>query len=279
MLQSDLTTIITYNPWALTATTTCGELLEMLGSATFHHWPVVDDDRRLVGVVSNIEFVRVIQSRAAAVEQSAVSWDDFCSRPVSEIMSSRIVTIVQDEYLANVIKLFREHGINSLPVLEDFRLIGLITTSDLLREFAYSGLAVARETVVERMKPAGEPIDCSASIDEAAMAMRMDQKEFIGVVRGDLPLGVISHRDLLMAKLRETVSQAFEDIEPLEGPRTLLELAAAAPTIRPGERLSTAATRMVEHRRQTAAVTNQAGRLLGVVTEDTILGAMLEALQ
>ncbi len=49
MLQADLTTIITYNPCAITADTTCGELLDMLGSASFHHWPVIDDERRPCG--------------------------------------------------------------------------------------------------------------------------------------------------------------------------------------------------------------------------------------
>lgn len=279
MLQTDLSTIITYNPWAITADVTCRELLEYVAGADFHHWPVVDDDRRLVGMISNTDIVRAFESRAQAVAASEVGWDELLECSVANIMSHRVVTIVSGEYLANVTKLFREHGFHALPVVEQGRLIGLITTSDLMREFWYSDLPSGRDNVMDRMEAAGEPVDCDATIDEAAIAMQMASRDFISVVRGDLPIGVVSRRDLLMAKLRETVALNLSDTDIIEGPRTILELAVSAPTVRPGERLSNTAGRMVEHRRQLVAVQNQAGRLLGVVTEDAILRAMLESLQ
>ncbi|MBP86579.1 MAG: hypothetical protein CMJ64_07685 [Planctomycetaceae bacterium] len=228
-------------------------------------------------MLSNSDLVRAIQAHAVIAQFSA-GWDAWRDSSVADIMSQRVVSVVQEEYLTSVIKLFLEHGIHSLPVLDDGRLIGLITTSDLLREFWYSNLPCSRESPMETMQPAGETIDCDGTLDEAAIMMRMVSQGHVCVVRGDLPLGVVSRRDLLMAKLRDTVVQSFGEEVEMSGPRTLLELAGTAPTIRPGDRRSKAAGQMVEHHRQVVAITNQAGRLLGVVTEDAILRAMLGSL-
>jgi CBS domain-containing protein len=274
MLQADLTTIITYNPWAITADTRCGEVLELLGGSTFHHWPVVDEERCLAGMLSIHDLVRAIQARAASGSVPG-GWDLWQDSSVADIMSRRVTSIPQEECLGNVVKLFLEYEIDSLPVLQERRLIGLITTSDLLREFWYSDAPASRASAMDTMRPAGEPIDCDGTLDEAAVMMRLASQDFLCVVRGDLPLGVVSLGDLLTAKLRETVTETFGNKYEIPGPRTVLELAAAAPTIRPGDRISKAAGQMVEHHRQAVAITNQAGRLLGVVTEDAILRAML----
>ena len=76
-------------------------------------------------------------------------------------------------------------------------------------------------------------------------------------------------------KLRQTLREVFGKDIQAEGATSILALAASAPTIRPGERLSNAAQLMIEHKRQAIAVVNQAGRLLGVITEEMVLRAML----
>jgi CBS domain-containing protein len=71
--------------------------------------------------------------------------------------------------------------------------------------------------------------------------------------------------------MRRILSDEFT----LPGPATIQELAAESPILRPGARLSESADAMVNHQRQAIAVVNQAGRLVGVVTEENILRAMV----
>lgn len=281
MLLSGPSTFITYNPWSVSPETTLEDWLSMLGSTDLHHWPVIDEDRRLLGMVSNSDLMRALYARSEAayvVGGSGQPNQSIRDCRFSEIMSRRVVTMEQGEYLARALRLLLDNQLHSLPVLQEGRLVGLVTTSDFLREFSYGDWGVCREMATDVMERCEQAVDCDCAIDEVAEMMQLSQTNFVSVLRGDLPLGIVSRRDLRMAKLRQTIHDIFGEEFPIPGGRTILELVATAPTIRPGERLSSVAGLMVEHDRQVVAVVNQAGRLLGVVPEDTLLDAMLEAL-
>ena len=283
MIQADLSTIVTYNPWAVSDCTTLSELVGLLDSVDFHHWPIVDDDRRLLGMLSNSDLVRVFEAGSAALhapqDHQHARLAFIRSQPVREVMTTRIISVQQNESPATALWMLLEHHIHSLPVLTDSYLTALVTTSDFLREFSYSGELAATLPVTEIMQAPCEPIDCDASLDEVAMAMHFAQATAVPVVRGDMPLGVVSHREVGMLKLQKTLSEVFGvDVRRQEA-TSILALVASAPTIRPGERISHAASMMIEHRRQAIAVVNQAGRLLGIVTEEMVLRSMLDSMR
>jgi len=283
MMQSELSTIVTYNPWAVAGDTTLGDLADLLDSFDFHHWPVTDEERRLIGMLSSADLLRAFEAGAAALmisdDRRAQRLAVIRNQAVSEVMSSRVSSIQQNESPAAALWMLLEHQIQALPVLTDSYLTALVTTSDFLRKFSYGGSLATCISVSERMQAPCESVDCNATLDDVAMAMNFGQSGAIPVVRGDLPLGVVSRRDLGMMKLRQTLRQmSGEDIQA-DHATSILALAASAPTIRPGERLSRAAHLMLEHRRQAIAVVNQAGRLLGVVTEEMVLRTMLDTMR
>lgn len=53
--------------------------------------------------------------------------------PVSQIMSKELVTLTTKNDLNDAEKLFKEHGIRHLPVVNGNELIGILSYSDLLR--------------------------------------------------------------------------------------------------------------------------------------------------
>ena len=76
---------------------------------------------------------------------------------------------------------------------------------------------------------------------EASGAL-IEPSDCLSVVRGDLPMGVLSRRDVRLAMYRVAVSDWLSehpDADQIEisGPQTVLELVSAAPTIRPGASL------------------------------------------
>lgn len=283
MIQAELSTIVTYNPWAITGSMTLGELAEMLDCSDSHHWPVTDESRQLIGLLSSADLVRTFEAAAAAfsgdedrrTERLAV----IRNQSVSDVMSSRVLSIQHNESPATALKMLLESQVQVLPVLTDSYLTALVTTSDFLREFSYGGSLAAGFSVSESMQAPSESVDCDATLDDVAMAMYLAQSDAVPVVRGDLPLGVVSRRDLGMLKLRFTLRDLFGEGVQSAHPTSILALAATAPTIRPGERLSSAAQLMIDHNRQAIAVVNQASRLLGVVTEEMVLRAMLDAMR
>ena len=82
-------------------------------------------------------------------------------------------------------------------------------------------------------------------------------------------------RDVRSAMCRLKIRHFLNDEFVLNGPTTMRELTAQSPTIRPGSRLSAAAALLVESHRHAIAVVTQAGRMVGLLSEETLLNAMV----
>ena len=106
---------------------------ELMKWAHVRHVPVVDQDGRLVGIVSHRDLLRAsissIETRVAAAEKR----QHLASVTVREVMQAQVQTISPDAPVQEAAKLMRERKIGCLPVVTDGRLIGIITESDLLR--------------------------------------------------------------------------------------------------------------------------------------------------
>lgn len=86
--------------------------------------PVVDDAGRLVGVLSNKDCLRL--AFEASYHQD---WGGL----VSDAMSSPVETVAPDQDIVQVADLFLHGSYRRYPVVEDGRLVGLVTRADVLR--------------------------------------------------------------------------------------------------------------------------------------------------
>jgi acetoin utilization protein AcuB len=91
---------------------------EKLLSSGIDHLVVVQG-KRIVGVVSGRDLVR--------------AGDD---RKIAEVMSPDVVTIAPEATLRRAAGIMRGRAVDCLPVLDDGRLVGIVTTSDLLTALA-----------------------------------------------------------------------------------------------------------------------------------------------
>ena len=85
--------------------------------------PVCDDKRRLRGIVTDRDIVTRCVALSADPERT----------PVREIMSRGVVTCGPEEPLNAAVKRMGEDQVRRLPVLEEGRLIGIVTLCDLSR--------------------------------------------------------------------------------------------------------------------------------------------------
>lgn len=98
------------------------------------HMPVVTDGR-LVGIVTQRDLFRaavssVLQFRASAERE----WLEHIS--VAEVMTREVITAAPDWPVARAVDAMLEHRIGCLPVVENDRLVGLVTESTLMRLLA-----------------------------------------------------------------------------------------------------------------------------------------------
>lgn len=260
MLKTGLDTLITYNPWTLAGTTPLSEVVRLLDETGIGHWPVVDEDGRLVGSLA-------CEPLIAALEQHLAG-----SVCVSEIMQRDARPVALDTCPQDALRRIRDEGLRFLAVVDDQRVIGTIAPGDFLRELSYGENPVAQELIVEHMQTSVDPLESEQSIREALAWMDERQQKYAAVTQGDFPLGAVSRLSLLQAR-GSTLARELRGESPPS--RTLGHLLHCAPTIPPGRTLGEAANMMVEHNLDALAVANQAAHLLGIVTEDQIVSALL----
>ena len=90
------------------------------------HVPVEDDDHRLVGIVSHRTLLRLVANSWSSSESGKPI-------PVRDIMHTDLVTVGPEDTTLEVMRLMRENRVACLPVVQEGRLIGLVTESDLVR--------------------------------------------------------------------------------------------------------------------------------------------------
>jgi len=101
------------------------------------HLPVLEGDR-LVGIVTDRDIRQALPSRATTlgVHELLASVDRVTLR---EIMTKDVVTVTPDQSIPEAARLLVEHRIGALPVVEDGRLVGILTETDVLNAYLSLG--------------------------------------------------------------------------------------------------------------------------------------------
>jgi CBS domain-containing protein len=142
IMQSD---VITAKP-----DTTVGELADILAQNKISGVPVVDDQGRVLGMVSeadiilqdaDLHFPYYIQFLESVIYlQSVRKFEErfrkaFGSK-VTEVMSEEVVAISPDASVREAATIMADRNINRLPVTEGGKLVGIVTRGDIVRAIA-----------------------------------------------------------------------------------------------------------------------------------------------
>lgn len=119
----------------------------VLQLARIRHLPVVRDDR-LIGLVTHRDILRAVATKGQ------------CPVPASEVMAKEVRTTRPDARLAHAAKQLLEQKIGCLPVVEEGKLVGLVTEADFVRfalrliedvDQGLEGLEAVRDSVVDTL--------------------------------------------------------------------------------------------------------------------------------
>lgn len=90
--------------------------------------PVVDDGK-LQGIVTKDRVLRSSPSMATSLSLHEIHYL-FAKLTVKEIMQKDVVTVSPDTTVENSVRLAQEKRVGCLPVVEDDRVVGMLTTND-----------------------------------------------------------------------------------------------------------------------------------------------------
>ncbi|MDX9705381.1 MAG: CBS domain-containing protein [Weeksellaceae bacterium] len=114
----------------LTPTQSLYDAERLFNKHNIRHIPVVESER-IVGVISRSDLLRISYSNLTADEESVESLI-YDSYTIPQVMTRIPVTISSDRTVKEAAEILSQHSFHSIPVVDGERLVGIITTTDLL---------------------------------------------------------------------------------------------------------------------------------------------------
>lgn len=92
-----------------------------------HHLPIIDENRKVVGIITANDMVRIWSSLLEEGKHSL-----FKSGEIRDFMTKNPVCCTPETTISEAIKLFEQGAFRALPVLLDGELTGIFTANDLI---------------------------------------------------------------------------------------------------------------------------------------------------
>lgn len=147
MLKKYVSDWMTPNPITIHPKTTLPEAHKLMKQAHIRRLPVVDHGK-LVGIVTLGDVREASPSDASSLSIYELNYL-LSKLTVESLMTREPITIAPDATMRTAARLMLDHKIGGLPVVDDGRIVGIITESDIFRVLATeSEREAAREYAV-----------------------------------------------------------------------------------------------------------------------------------
>ncbi len=189
--------IMNKNPPYVTTKSTISETAKVLRDEGVGGVPIIDDNEKVVGVVSENDLTDYMPSPANA--------------KVRNFMSQNVVTLEPDVFLNEAMEKMISKGFRRIPIVSNGELEGIITSVDILNYFGKGKIFenMSTENATEAMHVeikeimTKDPISVSPEEDIGEVANKMKKVGYSGlpVTENDELVGIITERDIVEALL------------------------------------------------------------------------------
>ncbi len=124
---------MTSDPLTVTEGTTVAEALSFMKQHSVRRLPVMDHRKKhMVGIISEKDLLYASPSPATSLSVYEIGY--LLSRlKVEEIMTKDVITVSPDAPLEDAARIMADNKIGGLPVVEDGKLVGIITETDIFK--------------------------------------------------------------------------------------------------------------------------------------------------
>ena len=102
---------------------TLAAAVQMLAQRRIGALVVTGADRRIVGIISERDIVRVLEEKGTAVLDA----------PVADTMTRKVVTCARTETIAEIMERMTGGKFRHVPVVEQGRLVGIVSIGDVVK--------------------------------------------------------------------------------------------------------------------------------------------------
>jgi len=104
--------------------------LKSMKENKIRHIPIVNDHHILVGIITE----RDVKDASPSIFQLELK-ENFLTKPIKDVMSTDLITGHPLDFVEEIAAVLIDNQIGCLPILQDRKLVGLITETDLLHTF------------------------------------------------------------------------------------------------------------------------------------------------
>jgi len=143
----------------VTPNTSLKDVAALLVDRRISGLPVVDDEQHVLGIVSEADIL--VREGAEGRREGLLGWlfepdlgieRKLTATTAGDAMSTPAITVGPSVPVHTAANRMVAAGINRLPVVDDGRLIGIVTRADLVRAFARNDIEIAEEITSEVLK-------------------------------------------------------------------------------------------------------------------------------
>lgn len=126
-----VTVLLTAKPITIDRSQPLSEAYHLLRSAPFHHLPVMDGDTP-VGMISSVDVLRMAYDIDGFEEGDMSEMLDY-QFSIDDAMTADLLTLPPTATVADAAGVLADGSAHSVLVLDQGELIGIVTTTDLVR--------------------------------------------------------------------------------------------------------------------------------------------------
>jgi CBS domain-containing protein len=131
---------------------------------------------------------------------------------VKEVMSSKPKTCTPDASIIDVAKLMAKEDVGPVPIVQDDRLVGLVTDRDLVLRVLAEGRDPKSMRAADVASSDLVTVSPDDDLDRALQLLAKNQVRRLPVVEGGRLVGIVAQRDIALQGQDRETGQVVEEI-------------------------------------------------------------------
>jgi acetoin utilization protein AcuB len=191
---------MTHHPITVYPDLPISEALKLMREQKVRRFPVIDrKTKKLIGIVTEKELLYASPSPATSLSIHEINYL-LAKITVSEVMTTELITVIEDTPIEEAALLMVDHNVGALPVMRDDLLVGIVTETDLFKTF------------IELFAARSEGVRLTLLVPEKKGELLLVAKAILDVGGNIISLGTFLGEDLTNRLLTVKVDQVSQDV-------------------------------------------------------------------
>jgi CBS domain-containing protein len=139
------------------------------------------------------------------------------AKTVRDMMTTQPTSVERSRPVPEAARLMRDQNVGSLPVVEEGRLVGVITDRDIVVRLVAEDRDLSSTTVGDAYSDQPVTVEPEQDLDQALTLMARYQVRRLPVIEGDRLVGILAQADVALEEKEKTTGEVVQAISEPSG--------------------------------------------------------------